>query len=73
MDQLNVITKNIDNSMQKVVLANLTLENLKAKTYTLKETAQNLKYNSTKLQERNVEGTEMFFYIKLKIIIITVY
>lgn len=63
MDQLNVIAKNIDNSMQKVFLANLTLENLKAKTFTLKETAQNLKYNSTKLQERNVEGIEIYFLL----------
>jgi len=58
MDQLNTVTKNIDNSMQKVILANLTLENLKAKTITLKDTALNLKQNSTKLQERNVEGTD---------------
>lgn len=56
MDQLNAVTKNIDNSVQKVILANLTLENLKAKTITLKDTAVNLKQNSTKLQERNVEG-----------------
>lgn len=56
LDQLTTVTKTIDNSMQKVVLANLTLGNLKTKTSVLKETAQNLKQNSTKLQERNVEG-----------------
>lgn len=56
MDQLNAVTKSIDNSMQKVILANLTLENLKAKTVALKDTTLNLKQNSTKLQERNVEG-----------------
>lgn len=57
MDQLNIVTKNVDNTMQKIILANLTLGNLKEKTITLKETAQSLKQNSTKLQERNVEGT----------------
>jgi len=56
MDQLNAVTKTIDNTMQKIVLANLTLGNLKAKAVTLKESALNLKQNSTKLQERNVEG-----------------
>lgn len=56
MDQLNAVTKTIDNTMQKIVLANLTLGNLKAKANTLKESALNLKQNSTKLQERNVEG-----------------
>lgn len=56
MDQLNTVTKNIDSSMQKLTLANLTLENIKTKTLTLKYTADNLKQNSTKLQERNVEG-----------------
>lgn len=56
LDQLTAVTKTIENSMQKVVLANLTLGNLKTKTSVLKETAQNLKQNSTKLQERNVEG-----------------
>lgn len=55
-DQLNTITKNIDNAMQRMILANLTLGNLNAKTITLKDTAQDLKQNSTKLQERNVEG-----------------
>lgn len=60
MDQLNAITKTIDNTMQKVILANLTLGNLNAKTATLKDTAQGLKQNSTKLQERNVEGGQMF-------------
>lgn len=62
MDQLNAVTKNIDNSVQKVILANLTLENLKAKTITLKDTAVNLKQNSTKLQERNVEGNTFNLY-----------
>lgn len=56
MDQLNVVTKTIDNTMQRVILANLTLENLKAKAVNLKETALSLKNNSTQLQERNVEG-----------------
>jgi len=56
MDQLNSITKTIDNTMQKVILANLTLSNLKEKTANLKENALNLRQNSTKLQERNVEG-----------------
>lgn len=60
MDQLNTITKTIDNAMQKVILANLTLGNLNAKTTTLKDTAQGLKQNSTKLQERNVEGRGIF-------------
>lgn len=62
MDQLNAVTKNIDNSVQKIILANLTLENLKAKTITLKDTAVNLKQNSTKLQERNVEGNIFNLY-----------
>lgn len=61
MDQLNAVTKTIDNTMQKIVLANLTLGNLKTKTVTLKESALNLKQNSTKLQERNVEGMEIQF------------
>lgn len=56
LDQLNAVTKTIDNSMQKVVLVNMTLGNLKSKTSDLKDTALNLKQNSTKLQERNVEG-----------------
>jgi len=56
MDQLNVVTKTIDNTMQRVILANLTLGNLKAKAVNLKETALSLKNNSTQLQERNVEG-----------------
>lgn len=56
MDQLNVVTKTIDNTMQRVILANLTLGNLNAKAVNLKETAQSLKNNSTQLQERNVEG-----------------
>lgn len=56
MDQLNVVTKTIDNTMQRVILANLTLGNLNAKAINLKETAQSLKNNSTQLQERNVEG-----------------
>jgi len=64
MDQLNAVTKNIDSSVQKLILANLTLENIKAKTLTLKDTAVNLKQNSTKLQERNVEG-KIFNYIIL--------
>lgn len=59
MDQLNAVTKTIDNTMQKLILANLTLGNLKAKTVTLKETALDLKQNSTKLQERNVEGKDI--------------
>lgn len=62
MDQLNAVTKNIDNSVQKVILANLTLENLKTKTIALKDTAVNLKQNSTKLQERNVEGNTFNLY-----------
>lgn len=56
MDQLNAVTKTIDNTMQRVILANLTLGSLKAKAINLKETAQSLKNNSTQLQERNVEG-----------------
>lgn len=63
MDQLNAVTKNIDNSVQKVILANLTLENLKGKTITLKDTAVSLKQNSTKLQERNVEGNIFNLYL----------
>lgn len=61
MDQLNSITKTIDNTMQKVILANLTLSNLKEKTTNLKENALNLRQNSTKLQERNVEGNKTIF------------
>lgn len=56
MDPLNSVTSTIDNTIQKIVLANLTLGNLKIKTNILKETAESLKQNSTRLQERNVEG-----------------
>jgi len=61
MDQLNVVTKTIDNTMQRVILANLTLGNLNAKAINLKETALSLKNNSTQLQERNVEGKKNIF------------
>lgn len=65
MDQLNVVTKTIDNTMQRVILANLTLGNLKAKANNLKETAQSLKNNSTQLQERNVEGKKNILFKSL--------
>lgn len=56
MDQLNSVTKTIDNTGQKINVANITLGNLKEKTISLMDAAQSLKQNSTKLQERNVEG-----------------
>ncbi|KAF4532826.1 hypothetical protein B566_EDAN002677 [Ephemera danica] len=53
---LEGVENKLENTTQRIYLANLAITNLRNKAASLKTTGQSLKENATKLQEANVEG-----------------